>query len=193
MSIIKVQGNASGTGSMTLESPATNSDRTITLPDVNGVAMVSGNMPAFSAYSNASQTVVSGVNTLITNNTETFDTANAFNSTGSTVGTAAPYSFNPQVAGYYLIVAAVRDNTGVSIGSQFISWIFKNGTFYVASIQGPPAAGAVGVSAITTALIYMNGSTDYVQQYVYTNNATNITTNNTNTWSYFNGALIRAA
>lgn len=36
MSNAILKGNASGTGSMTLESPATNSDRTITLPDANG-------------------------------------------------------------------------------------------------------------------------------------------------------------
>ena len=193
MSSLITSGSASGTGSMTLIAPVTNSNQTATLPDATGTVMVSGNMPAFSAYSNASQTITTGVNTLITNNTETFDTANAFNNTGSTVGTAPAYSFNPQVAGYYMVVAAVRDNTGVGSGSQFISWIYKNGTFYTACVQGPPLAGSVGVSAIATVLIYMNGSTDYIQQYVYTNNSVNITTNNSNNYSYFNAVLVRAA
>ena len=36
MSQIKVKGNASGTGVFTIESPATNTDRTLTLPDAAG-------------------------------------------------------------------------------------------------------------------------------------------------------------
>lgn len=155
--------------------------------------MSNATAPAFSAYSNTSQTVTTGVNTLITNNTETFDTTNAFNNTGSTIGTAPAYSFNPQVAGYYTIVAAIRDNTGVDLGKQFISWIYKNGTFYASQVQGGIGTGLVGVSSIATALVYMNGSTDYVQQYVYTNNTVNITTNNSVNYSYFNGILVRPA
>ena len=36
MSKIKVQGNASGSGTLTIEAPNTNTDRTITLPDTTG-------------------------------------------------------------------------------------------------------------------------------------------------------------
>lgn len=42
MSTVKVQGNASGTGSITLASPNTNSDRTQTLPDGTGTVVVNG-------------------------------------------------------------------------------------------------------------------------------------------------------
>ncbi len=47
MSTVKVQGNAGGTGSITLASPNTNNNRTIELPDVDGTAVVansSGNV-----------------------------------------------------------------------------------------------------------------------------------------------------
>lgn len=47
MSTVKVQGNASGTGSITLASPNTNSNQTQTLPDVTGTSLVidgSGNI-----------------------------------------------------------------------------------------------------------------------------------------------------
>lgn len=43
MSVVKVQGNASGTGSFTIAAPATNTDRTLTLPDATGTVQVSGN------------------------------------------------------------------------------------------------------------------------------------------------------
>lgn len=36
MSIVKVQGNANGTGIFTVAAPATNTDRTLTLPDSTG-------------------------------------------------------------------------------------------------------------------------------------------------------------
>ena len=42
MSNITVQGNASGSGIITLESPNTNLNRTVTLPDETGTLLVSG-------------------------------------------------------------------------------------------------------------------------------------------------------
>lgn len=36
MSLVKIQGNASGTGIFTVAAPATNTDRTLTLPDSTG-------------------------------------------------------------------------------------------------------------------------------------------------------------
>jgi hypothetical protein len=41
MSNITVQGNASGSGIITLESPNTNSNRTVTLPDETGTLLTS--------------------------------------------------------------------------------------------------------------------------------------------------------
>jgi hypothetical protein len=42
MSLVKVQGNASGTGIFTIASPNSNTDRTLTLPDSSGTLQVSG-------------------------------------------------------------------------------------------------------------------------------------------------------
>ncbi len=42
MSSIKLESNASGTGIFTIESPATNTNRTLTLPDATGTVQVSG-------------------------------------------------------------------------------------------------------------------------------------------------------
>jgi len=52
MSLIKLQGNASGTGAFTIAAPNSNSDRTLTLPDATGTVNVSGlanEVPAGSA------------------------------------------------------------------------------------------------------------------------------------------------
>ena len=43
MSKIKLQGNASGTGILTIESPNTNTDRSLTLPDGAGEIVVLDN------------------------------------------------------------------------------------------------------------------------------------------------------
>jgi hypothetical protein len=42
MSLIKLQGNASGTGAFTIAAPNSNTDRTLTLPDATGTVQVSG-------------------------------------------------------------------------------------------------------------------------------------------------------
>jgi len=39
MSLIKLQGNASGTGALTIAAPNTNTDRTLTLPDNTGTVL----------------------------------------------------------------------------------------------------------------------------------------------------------
>jgi hypothetical protein len=39
MSLVKVQGNASGTGIFTIASPNSNTDRTLTLPDATGTLL----------------------------------------------------------------------------------------------------------------------------------------------------------
>jgi len=36
VSNVRIQGNASGTGTITLQAPNTNTDRTINLPDLSG-------------------------------------------------------------------------------------------------------------------------------------------------------------
>ena len=42
MSLVKIQGNASGTGIFTVAAPATNTDRTLTLPDAAGTIALQG-------------------------------------------------------------------------------------------------------------------------------------------------------
>lgn len=44
MSLIKLQGNASGTGAFTIAAPNSNTDRTLTLPDATGTLFGQGNI-----------------------------------------------------------------------------------------------------------------------------------------------------
>ena len=95
MSSLVINGDTSG--SITLAAPAVAGASTYTLPAATGTVMVSGNMPAFSAYSNANQSITAGVTTKVALQLEVFDTANAFDTTN--------YRFTPQVAGYYQVNA----------------------------------------------------------------------------------------
>jgi hypothetical protein len=114
MSNAVLKGNASGTGTVTLETPDTNSDRTISLPDAAGTMMVSGNMPAFSATDTAT-TATSLVFTLIAFDTEIFDTDGFWD--GS--------KFLPNVAGYYQINATTRPGVFTNAGGCIVQ-IRKN-------------------------------------------------------------------
>jgi hypothetical protein len=141
--------------------------------------MVNG--PAFSAYNSGTQTLTTAVATKIINNTEVFDTNSNFDSTTN-------YRFTPTVAGYYQVIAAVRDNTGVASG--FLgSYIYKNGSSF-SFVQG--AVSVQGLSAINTSLIYMNGTTDYIEQYAVQNSGLNMVVGG-QTVTYFQAAMIRSA
>lgn len=64
MSNITVQGNASGSGIITLESPNTNSNRTVTLPDATGSLLVSGGALGTPASGTLSGCTVDGTNSV---------------------------------------------------------------------------------------------------------------------------------
>jgi hypothetical protein len=49
MSVVKVQGNASGTGIFTIAAPATNTDRTLTLPDLDGTLALTSQTSSFAS------------------------------------------------------------------------------------------------------------------------------------------------
>ena len=119
-------------------------------PTIGGVQW-----PAFSAYANASQSISSVTYTKITFNAEEFDTASCFDSTTN-------YRFTPTVAGYYQVNLVMQSNGNNS------HWaiIYKNGSAF--KYGAPNAAGVnVGFGASLSALIYMNGTTDYIEWFVY--------------------------
>jgi hypothetical protein len=176
-------GSASGTGSMTLAAPTTNSNQTATLPDATGTVMVSGNMPAFSAYLNTNQGITTGTATKVTLNAKVFDTANCFDSTTN-------YRFTPNVAGYYQINAMLAAN-GTTI-TAIVTDIRKNGSTYTNNVlQGtfsPTSCLAV------SDLIYMNGSTDYLELYGQVNaTSPNFGGSGAAIYTSFSGSLVRTA
>jgi hypothetical protein len=168
-----------GGGSLNFVSADSASDLTVTFPAVTGTAMVSGNMPAFSAYkSGSAQTISTGSYTKVTFNSEEFDTDNNF----------ASSRFTPTVAGYYQINWLL--NIGSGSGSyEWVSAIFKNGSSWKTGTDANSSQYGVGGSG----LVYLNGTTDYVEIYTYQGSGGNkdIMAYQTGTW--FDGILVRSA
>jgi len=160
---------ASGTGNL------------VTVPSVTGTAMVSGNMPAFSAYkSSASQSMTTNVFSKVTFETETFDTNNNF----------ASSTFTPSVAGYYQL-NATADCGSASVTRGLIA-IYKNGSLY--KYSGLYVVPAFSESAINISdVVYLNGSTDYVEIYVRLDGGTVIIYGGGIAYTYFSGSMVRAA
>ena len=197
MSKIALTPSATGTGVFTISSPATNTDRTLTLPDEAGTVLTSassiptsaltGNIiqnagPAFFAYSDGTTQSVSNVTfykVLLVN--EEFDTAGNF----------ASSRFTPTVAGYYQINGNISF-PNIAGGDCLIS-VFKNGVRFRDG-SGSPLTSTLGGFAQVSCILYFNGSTDYVELYAY---QTSGSSRNLNVGgdgrNYFNGAMVRAA
>lgn len=182
--------SASGSGTMTLSGPSTNSNQTITIPDATGTMMVSGNMPAFSAYQSTQQaSLTAGVLTLLQFQTKEWDTGTCFNNTGSTVtlnGVSAPqYSFAPNVAGYYQITCGSA--VASSVVYMFMT-IYKNGSSYK-RLNNTNSATVAGING--SALVYCNGTSDYIQ--VYLQQGGNQQLVNAIDHTYFQAVMVRSA
>ena len=145
---------------------------------------VAGTGPAFSAYQSSAQTLASATFTKIQFQTEEFDTANAFNNTGSTVGNAPSYSFNPQIAGYYQLNGCIT--RGVS-NTDMTFTFYKNGAAYKSTSTAYGTIGAISGSC----LVYLNGTTDFVEVYGYFTTGQALAASISAT--YFQASMVRAA
>ena len=149
----------------------------VTMPAVAGTMMVSGNMPAFSAYQSSAQTTTAATYTKVQFQTKEFDTNNNFDSTTN-------YRFTPTIAGYYQLTGGIN-GSGQTTFFQVV--LYKNGSAFKFFAN----TSAVNAGIYGTALIYANGSTDYFELYAYSGTASTLTA--ANTLTYFQGALVRAA
>jgi hypothetical protein len=177
MSSIVVAGDTSG--SVTLSAPAVAGSTVLTLPAVSGTVMVNG--PAFSAYQSTVQSL-SVTWTKVQCNTELFDTASAFSAGIVVTNTDVTNRFTPQVAGYYQVNGQIQSNI-TTLG--FMISCYKNG---VAAVSGTYISVSSGTPSVNVSgLVYLNGSTDYVELFGYSG-----TTGNLNNAS-FSAFLARGA
>ena len=179
MSIVLV---GSTSGSITLQEPAVAGTTVLDLPAATGTVMVSGNMPAFSAYkSGGDQSLSNATFTKITFATETFDTNNNFSSS----------TFTPTVAGYYQVTAAAQ--LFATTGTNFLLTFYQNGSEYARGMQLNLSSGNIGLfQPCISNLIYCNGSTDYIEVYDYIS-ASSGQLVSASSATYFVGSLVRTA
>jgi len=187
MSLVKIQGNASGTGEFTIAAPNSNTNRTLTLPDNTGTIITTGSTfagtgPAFSAYADTAQTITSGVFTKVTFGTEEFDTNSNF----------ASSRFTPTVAGYYQFNANISCKAATTLSSVVIAF-YKNGSALIVPLGLSITVGEPLISS--SCLVYFNGSSDYLEVYGRIIGTGTITFgfNDSAITSRFSGALVRAA
>ncbi|CAB5194614.1 Collagen triple helix repeat [uncultured Caudovirales phage] len=180
-----VTGSGSVDGSANVATGLTLASGSVTQAKL--AANVAGNGPAFSAYKSANQTISQNTTTKVTFDTESYDTNNNF----------ASSTFTPTIAGYYQVSAAV-DFQGTFNHSYFLNvMIYKNG----ANIKSTLASFTFGNGGENTILsnpppIYMNGTTDYLELYVYSYDysaAGSVTVNGGALYTIFGAYLVKAA
>lgn len=136
---------------------------------------VAGTGPAFSAYQSVLVSILTSF-VKIPLQVEQFDTASAFDS-------SVNYRFQPLVAGYYQMSAGLQAAGGAySIRAA----IYKNGAVEFYSSSAVP-----GAAAQVSGLLYLNGSTDYVELFGLSATAQNSSVGVGLT--YMTGFLARAA
>lgn len=176
MSSIQINGDTSG--SVILQAPAVSGSTTLTLPTTSGTVLtnvstitpsagtvtqaslstnVAGNGPAFSAYQSSAQSIAHNTFTKVQFQTENFDTNSNFDNSTN-------YRFTPTVAGYYYVSELVCFN---SLSQNSFSQILKNGSSVANSPTGIPWAGISNSQTSASVLVYMNGSTDYLEVWAY--------------------------
>jgi hypothetical protein len=186
--------NTTSGGSLSIQAADGASDNTLTLPAVTGGNIVTtgdsgtvtqgmigsgvaGNGPAFAAYQSSSQSITSGAYYKTNFQSEFFDTDSCYDTTNS--------RFLPTVAGYYSVSATIMSTGPTGHHNGFA----VNGTIvrYGANISNLSTYGICN-----TTIIYLNGSTDYVEYYtLFSGNQTINAGGSANSW--FCGHLVRAA
>jgi len=128
--------------------------------DIDVTGNVITDAPAFRAYSNANQTLSATTLTKVQFNTEEFDTTTDYDNSTN-------YRFTPSVEGYYLISTNILF---VGVARTIVDFR-KNGDAYqrIHDIEGTNSRGASG-----SILVYLNGSTDYVEVYAWRGTAGDI-------------------
>ena len=163
---------------------ASSTNLALVTPTITGatITVASTAAPAFNVYNTGGQTLTHNVATKLTLNTKEYDTNTNFDTTTN-------YRFTPTVAGYYFI-SAFWALSGTMTGFC-ATYIYKNGSVY-------KSLGTTNVSANYTAgfgssLVYLNGSTDYIEIYATQGSGISQTVVAGNQYAWATGFLARSA
>jgi len=137
---------------------------TVTIPSgatLSSSGTVSGNLamtPAFEAYRSSDQTPSNNTLTKIQFNTEIYDTDGNYDN-------SSDYRFTPTTAGKYFVYGSMRGDAESITDLEFIRLdIYKNGSTYKNTAIEFGATNDIDNASLTiTAVVDMNGSTDYLE------------------------------
>ena len=128
----------------------------------NFVSGIGGtNTPAFEASLSANQSISDATATKVQFNTETFDTANAYDNSSN-------YRFTPQTSGKYFVYAKVQcDAQSAGNLEQSQLQLYKNGSKYAQTQMNYNNNQPENVAAHIDNIVDMNGSSDYLEIFIY--------------------------
>jgi len=183
---LQVGTDATSSNNFTIYQPATpdgtlrigvgNADSPTEVGRFDSNGYVATNAPAFSAYLSSSQSTSAATHTKIAFDTESFDLTSDYDTTN--------YRFTPSVEGYYQINVVVY----VDITPRGIIRLYKNGALYKLMTDLDTNDTRVITGSV---LIYMNGTTDYIEIYGWRTSAGNIS-GGTEDKNHFSAFLARA-
>ena len=171
---------------MTTTINASTSSGLVVTPDNSGNVVLQYNgvsTPVFAVTNNGSaQSVANTTWTKVALNTKEFDSASYFDTTNN--------RYLPLVAGYYQ-VNAFASGPSNNTQNQIIA-LYKSGTLYryLSAITNLNAGSVINNSESGSGLVYLNGSTDYLELWVFQQTGGTVNTCGT---AYLNGFLVRGA
>ena len=150
---------------------------------------VTGNVPAntgpaFRAYigGGTDQSISANTWTKVNLATESFDTDSCFDT--------STYRFTPNVAGYYQVNGSIMHNHSGTTTVALTS-VYKNGSSMFLTEWANWSFGS-GNSINCSDIVYMNGSTDYLELYGYSGSSS-ATFNREQGNTFLSASLVRAA
>jgi hypothetical protein len=166
-----------GNGTITGLSAGGLPNATVTQADLASPVYAKGT-PAFSAVPTGSTSVSNATFTKVTYGTEEFDTNSNYDTSLS--------RFTPTIAGYYQVNASFNYSGASAGGTNSLIALYKNGSWFKSG-----SGGNVPYYNIA-ALVYMNGSTDYLEIYAYQSSGSTLTIQSSSAYQ-FSSALVRDA
>jgi hypothetical protein len=182
---LQVGTDASASNNFTIYQPATpdgtlrvgvgNADSPTEVARFDSTGLVPATTPMFRAYANVSQSLSGGTFTKITYGGTSFDITSDYSTANS--------RFTPSVAGYYMVGGGFYATTGIRAVR-----LYKNGSgnAYLCELNSSSGWGCYGYD-----VIYLNGTTDYVELYGYVGGTVSRSTGSAVT--YFSAHLIQQA
>jgi hypothetical protein len=169
MSKVKIQGHSSGSGTVTITAPNTNSDRTLTIPDITGTALTSadtGTVTQAIVHPDAVNRFISGRKNLIINGG--FDVSQRGDFTSATNITTGDYYLDRFKQGHSL------NGTTTATVTHKTNQVLPNGSYVNSLLMTLTVAGWCNTQQIVEEFNKLKGQTVTLSAWVKSNIATSI-------------------